>query len=63
MSSRLRWYIIGNLIGIVLLVGGIILINHYRSGEELPQTRSTEAASKVPTAQLEGSEGTKPKNP
>jgi len=63
MSNRLRWYIIGNLIGIVLLVGGIILINHYRSDQELPQTTSTPQASKAPTVQVESSAGATPKSP
>jgi hypothetical protein len=47
MSSRLRWYIIGNLIGTAILIGGIWLINRYRAAQEVPQTPPSQQQTKT----------------
>lgn len=59
MSSRLRWYILGNLIGITILILGILVINRYRAGQEVPPTQQIEQQTKPG----EESEPTKKENP
>jgi hypothetical protein len=68
MSNRLRWYILGNLIGIAVLLGGIVLINHYRAGQEPAQTKSINQDEQTGQQQKERVESetpdlAKPKNP
>jgi hypothetical protein len=48
MASRLRWFILGNLIGIIILVVGIVL--HNQSSERQENSSAEQPASSTPEA-------------
>lgn len=56
MASRLRWFILGNLIGIIILALGIMLVNPYKekNWQESPSvqkvTPPTTVSDKKPAA-------------